>query len=323
MKDLIQRKKFSESNLLIYMDKLSSISLFVKIAEMDSFKEAAIRMGISFSVATRSIAKLENHLGVKLFERTTRHVELTHAGTLYLDRCKNLIDTIDSIESEILDAEHDFEGIIEISFSKNYTGKIITPFVTNFVKNYSHLQLKLSDFEEHTKSDDLTFDLAISTSYKNIKSKGVQLLGNVKPVLVASPEYLAKHRNLIKLDDLNEHRCLFLSSAPTRPSWFFAGSAGLIEYSFRPHLVAHDCDFLLSATLSGVGIACIPKEVADIYLESRQLVPVLPGYALQSLSVFAHVSTNKPTKKITKKLIEYLLDQFEVEKITKKSLQLA
>jgi DNA-binding transcriptional LysR family regulator len=132
---------------------------------------------------------------------------------------------------------------------------------------------------------------------------------------------LAKHKNLIKLDDLNEHRCLYLSTAPTRPSWFFAGSAGVIEYSFRPHLIAQDCDFLLSATLSGVGIACVPKEVANIYLESRQLVPVLPGYALQSLSVFAHVSTNKPTKKITKKLIEYLLEQFEVDKTVKMALQ--
>jgi DNA-binding transcriptional LysR family regulator len=303
------------------MDKLSSIGLFVKIAEMDSFKEAAIRMGISCSVATRSIAKLETNLGVKLFDRTTRHIELTHAGTLYLDRCKNLIDTIDSIESEVLDAEHDFEGIIELSLAKNYTGKIITPFITNFVKNYAHVQLKLSDFEEYTKSDDLTFDLAISTSYKYIKTKGAQFLGSVKPILVASPEYLAKHRNFIKLDDLNEHRCLYLSSAPIRPSWFFAGSAGIIEYSFRPHLIAHDCDFLLSATLSGVGIACVPSEVANIYLEARQLVPVLPGYALQPLSVFAHVSTNKPTKKITKKLIEFLFDQFETEKITNKSLK--
>jgi|GEM_PF-3118199 len=305
------------------MDKLSSIGLFVKIAELDSFKAAAIRMGISCSVATRSIAKLETNLGVKLFERTTRHIELTHAGTLYLDRCKDLIDTIDSIESEVLDAEHDFEGIIEISLAKNYTGKIITPFITNFVKNHAHIQLKLSDFEEHTKSDDLTFDLAIATSYKNSKSKGVQFLGSVKPVLVASPEYLAKHRNLVKINDLNEHRCLYLSSAPTRPSWFFAGSAGIIEYSFRPHLIAHDCDFLLSATLSGVGIACVPKEVANIYLESRQLVPVLSGYALQPLSVFAHVSTNKPTKKITKKLIEFLFDQFEIKKITKESLKIA
>lgn len=305
------------------MDKLSSIGLFVKIAEMDSFKEAAIRMGISCSVATRSIAKLENHLGVKLFERTTRHIELTHAGTLYFDRCKNLMDTIDSIESEVLDAEHDFEGIIEIRLAKNYTGKIITPFITNFVKNYAHLQLKLSDFEEHTKSGDLTFDLAIATSYKNTKSKGVHFLGSVKPVLVATPEYLDKHSNLVKIDDLNDHRCLYLSSAPIRPSWFFTGSAGIIEYSFRPHLIAHDCDFLLSATLSGVGIACIPQEIANIYLESRQLVLAFPGYALQPLSVFAHVSTNKPTKKITKKLIEFLFDQFEIKKITNKSLEIA
>jgi DNA-binding transcriptional LysR family regulator len=78
---------------------------------------------------------------------------------------------------------------------------------------------------------------------------------------------------------------------------------------------------LLSATLSGVGIACIPKEVVNIYLESRQLVPVLPRYTLQSLSVFAHVSTNKPTKKITKKLIDYLLEQFEVDKIVEMALQ--
>jgi DNA-binding transcriptional LysR family regulator len=305
------------------MDKLSSIGLFVKIAEIDSFKGAAIQMGISCTAATRSIAKLEAHLGVKLFERTTRHIELTHAGTLYLDHCKNLINTIDSIELEILGAQHEFEGMIEIGLSKNYTGKIITSFVTDFVKNYSHVQIKLSDFEEHKKLDDVNFDLAISTSYKNIKSKGVQLLGSVKPVLVASPEYLAKHKNLIKLDDLNEHRCLYFSTAPTRPSWFFAGSAGVIEHSFRPHLIAQDCDFLLSATLSGVGIACVPKKVANIYLESRQLVPVLPGCALQPLSVIAQVSQNKPTKKITKKLIEFLFDQFEIEKITNKSLKLA
>ena len=114
------------------MDKLSSISLFVKIAEMDSFKAAAIRMGISCSVATRSIAKLEAHLGVKLFERTTRQIELTHAGILYLDRCKRLIETIDSIESELVDADRGFEGIIEISLAKNHTGKIMLMYNSSY-----------------------------------------------------------------------------------------------------------------------------------------------------------------------------------------------
>ncbi len=100
------------------MDKLSSMGVFVKVAEANSFKNAANQMGISYSVATRSIANLEKHLGVKLLERTTQSVALTSAGSIYLDQCKNLLGMMDSLESDIAQVDSQIEGVIKLGLLK-------------------------------------------------------------------------------------------------------------------------------------------------------------------------------------------------------------
>ena len=292
------------------MDKLSSMGVFVKVAEANSFKNAATQMGISYSVATRSIANLEKHLGVKLLERTTQSVALTSAGSIYLDRCRNLLGLMDSIESDIAQVDSHLEGVIKLGLLRYYSSKIIAPVLTGFVKNHPRIRLEISDFDTYSKIIGIESDLVILTSDDNRRIRGAQLLGTLPMTLVAAPDYFATRGQPKQLEELNTHPCLNLSSHLNRPAWYFIENNTLTEFAINPYLTSHDCDILLAAVLGGLGIACMPQNLAQHHLDNQRLVPVLPHLELNPLSVYMLHSSHKPVTQKTQTLIDYLSRQF-------------
>jgi DNA-binding transcriptional LysR family regulator len=292
------------------MDKLSSMGVFVKVAEANSFKNAANQMGISYSVVTRSIANLEKHLGVKLLERTTQSVALTNAGSIYLDKCRNLLGLMDSIESDIAQVELEIEGVIKIGLLKYYSSKVIAPLLTGFVKNHTRIRLEIVDFDSYSKTIGIESDLVVLTSDDNRRIRGAQLLGNLPMTLVASPDYVTKRGQPKELEELTTHACLNLSSHLNRPAWYFLENNHLTEYAINPYLTSHDCDILLEAVLGGLGIACIPQNLAQPYLDSSRLVQVLTEFKLNPLSIYMLHSAHKSVNKKTQTLIDYLKLKF-------------
>ena len=292
------------------MDKLSSMGVFVKVAEANSFKNAANQMGISYSVVTRSIANLEKHLGVKLLERTTQSVALTNAGSIYLDKCRNLLGLMDSIESDIAQVELEIEGVIKIGLLKYYSSKIIAPLLTGFVKNHTRIRLEIVDFDSYSKTIGIESDLVVLTSDDNRRIRGAQLLGNLPMTLVASPDYVTKRGQPKELEELTTHACLNLSSHLNRPAWYFLENNHLTEYAINPYLTSHDCDILLEAVLGGLGIACIPQNLAQPYQDSSRLVQVLTEFKLNPLSIYMLHSAHKSVNKKTQTLIDYLKLKF-------------
>ncbi len=292
------------------MDKLSSMGVFVKVAEANSFKNAANQMGISYSVVTRSIANLEKHLGVKLLERTTQSVALTNAGSIYLDKCRNLLGLMDSIESDIAQVELEIEGVIKIGLLKYYSSKVIAPLLTGFVKNHTRIRLEIVDFDSYSKTIGIESDLVVLTSDDNRRIRGAQLLGNLPMTLVASPDYVTKRGQPKELEELTTHACLNLSSHLNRPAWYFLENNHLTEYAINPYLTSHDCDILLEAVLGGLGIACIPQNLAQPYLDSSRLVQVLTEFKLNPLSIYMLHSSHKSVNKKTQTLIDYLKLKF-------------
>ena len=292
------------------MDKLSSMGVFVKVAEANSFKNAANQMGISYSVATRSIARLEKHLGVKLLERTTQSVALTGVGSIYLDRCRNLLGLMDSIESDIVQVDSHIEGVIKLGLLKYYSSKIMAPLLTGFVKDHPRIRLDISDFDTYSKTIGIESDLVILTSDENKRIRGAQLLTNLPMALVASPDYIAMRGQPKQLEELSAHACLNLSSHLNRPAWYFIENNTLTEFVINPYLTSHDYNILLEAVLGGLGIACIPQNLAQPHLASERLVPVLPQLALNPLSIYMLHSSHKPVTNKTKTLINYLAQQF-------------
>jgi DNA-binding transcriptional LysR family regulator len=292
------------------MDKLSSMGVFVKVAEANSFKNAANQMGISYSVVTRSIANLEKHLGVKLLERTTQSVALTNAGSIYLDKCRNLLGLMDSIESDIAQVELEIEGVIKIGLLKYYSSKVIAPLLTGFVKNHTRIRLEIVDFDSYSKTIGIESDLVVLTSDDNRRIRGAQLLGNLPMTLVASPDYVTKRGQPKELEELTTHACLNLSSHLNRPAWYFLENNHLTEYAINPYLTSHDCDILLEAVLGGLGIACIPQNLAQPYLDSSRLVQLLTEFKLNPLSIYMLHSAHKSVNKKTQTLIDYLKLKF-------------
>ena len=292
------------------MDKLSSMGVFVKVAEANSFKNAANQMGISYSVVTRSIANLEKHLGVKLLERTTQSVALTNAGSIYLDKCRNLLGLMDSIESDIAQVELEIEGVIKIGLLKYYSSKVIAPLLTGFVKNHTRIRLEIVDFDSYSKTIGIESDLVVLTSDDNRRIRGAQLLGNLPMTLVASPDYVTKRGQPKELEELTTHACLNLSSHLNRPAWYFLENNHLTEYAINSYLTSHDCDILLEAVLGGLGIACIPQNLAQPYLDSSRLVQVLTEFKLNPLSIYMLHSAHKSVNKKTQTLIDYLKLKF-------------
>jgi len=166
------------------------------------------------------------------------------------------------------------------------------------------------DFDSYSKTIGIESDLVVLTSDDNRRIRGAQLLGNLPMTLVASPDYITKRGQPKELEELSTHACLNLSSHLNRPAWYFLENNHLTEYAINPYLTSHDCDILLEAVLGGLGIACIPQNLAQPYLDSSRLVQVLTEFKLNPLSIYMLHSAHKSVNKKTQTLIDYLKLKF-------------
>lgn len=123
------------------MNRLDAMNLFVRVADLGSFAAVANQLGVARSVVTRQIAALEEHLGVKLMVRTTRRLTLTSAGASYLDKCRTILDLVESAEADVMEARLTPRGNLRISLPLSYGLKRIAPLLPAFLKTYPEISL--------------------------------------------------------------------------------------------------------------------------------------------------------------------------------------
>lgn len=266
--------------------QLGSIEQFCKAAELGSFTAAAEFLGLTPATVSRSISRLENRLGVRLFSRTTRNVRLTSEGELYRQECQQALEQIAEAERTITGNQQVPSGLLRISVGTLYANYRLLPLLPRFAETYPQIDLELSISNHLVDFVEEGFDLAIRLGIPEDSRLVAHPLEDAPVGIFATPGYLARKGVPETLDDLAGHDCIqfILPSSGRAMSWIFRDEQGNdIDYSFRSRLrVLDDALGCVSWASAGGGLFQIYHFIAAAAVARGELVEVLKPYGGRS-----------------------------------------
>jgi DNA-binding transcriptional LysR family regulator len=259
---------------------LNDIALFVHVARWGSFAEAARRLGTPPNTLSRRIQQLENRLGMRLMQRSTRKLTLTSAGQAFLERCAPSVDGLVEAGQELMTGGREPSGLVRVAATADFFDFFPMEWVGEFLA--AHPRVRLDFVLSDAKADLIAerIDIAIRGGpLEDSAYIGRQVLGAGLHGLVASPAYLAARGTPGSLQDLADHDCIAFAHPSGRATWRLTGPDGVEEeVQVAGRFSGNTAQALRKATLAGLGIGLLPPTMTRLDLQAGRLVPVLPQY---------------------------------------------
>jgi DNA-binding transcriptional LysR family regulator len=209
------------------MDRLDAMRTFVRVAELGSFSALAHQLGVARSVVTRQVAALEARLGTRLMVRSTRKLSLTSAGTAYLEKCRVILNLVEAAETDVAEARATVRGSIRIGLPLSFGLKRLAPLLLEFAQRHPAVNLDMDYTDRRVDLVAEGFDLSIRITARLAQGDVVRRLGTCRLLVVASPDYLARHGRPLRPADLASHECLAYSADASRGAWTFTADGRL------------------------------------------------------------------------------------------------
>lgn len=263
-------------------DKLSGISVFVTVVEAGSFALAASRLHLSRSAVGKTIARLEQRLGVRLFHRTTRSLSLTDDGALFYERSLRALEEIRTAESLLESGKQQVSGRLRVSMPVLIGRLYIAPVLTELAREHPGLELDLSFSDRVVNLVEEGFDLAVRNgALPDTAGLVARRLGDNRMTLCASPDYLARCGTPGSVEDLAHHDAIGYRYAQAIRSWLIPQADGTTrEVMLKPRLLMDDLQAVADAAVASFGIAWLPCWlIREELLEGRllQVLGTVPG----------------------------------------------
>lgn len=260
------------------MDSLSSLSVFVQVAETRSFTAAGRVLGVSSSAVGKSIARMEERLGVRLFHRSTRSITLTSEGALFLERSRRILAEVEAAEQELTQAGAIPRGKLRISVPQ--VRGLLMPVLSDFMRAYPAIELDVDFSDRMVDVIEEGFDAVIRTGKPEDSRLMARHLGYYQLVLVGTPGYFDQHGTPQQPRDLSRHACLRHKFCATGKleNWPLRQVPGIAEPTLRAPLVSTTIESLNHVVLEGLGIACLPDYMVNQAVEQGRLQRVLDDY---------------------------------------------
>jgi DNA-binding transcriptional LysR family regulator len=250
------------------------MAIFQRVAERGTFAGAAEDVGLSQSAVAKLITRLEQRLGVRLINRTTRHLALTAEGEIYLDRVREILGAIDAAESEITSARASPRGHLRVHTFPVVAAHELAPALPDFLARHPHITL---DFMVTNRVVDLVGEnVDVSLRMGPLEDSGLvsRKIVDVTRIVCASPSYLAKHGRPVEPSDLVRHACLTLSRNPGSASWPFRVNGKLTRIDVKGPVSADSAD-MLQLAIGGAGILRRSEHVVARSIHEGLLQPLL------------------------------------------------
>ena len=295
------------------MTNLNELQLFVHIAETGGFTAAATRLGIPKSTVSRGLTRLEERLGIRLMERTTRRVLLTEAGEVYLRHCRQAMAVVDEGEMAISSMRGTPRGRLRVGAPMLFSRLFLTPIIPEFLERYPELQLHLLLGENEGNLLGLNLDLQIQTGRIEDSELLVRPLGSVRYGMYAGPRYVAEHGMPESPDDLPRHECITFKESGPYATWHLCSAGRVAEIRPLPRFSAVDSAILHQLALADVGIAIIPCVLAEPDIASGRLLRLLPDWVPESVDVSAVYPCPLNLAPNARAFLQYLVEQLVLD----------
>lgn len=260
------------------MDRLTSLTAFVRVVDSGGFSAAGRRLNMSTTMVSNHVQALEERLGVRLLNRTTRKVSLTEAGKAYYDRCTQILADLEQADDIAGALQSTPRGTLRV-YTATHIVPFLSPVVAEFLKSYPDVKVDLTMGERSIDLIDEGYDVAVRLTPPPDSTLIVRSLATWRHVLCCSQDYLEKHPRPQQLSDLSEHNCVRHVLYPFEDEWHFVdrkGAAAAVQVS--GNLITNSGETLRMAALQGIGICFAPGFLVHDDLETGRLVRLLPEY---------------------------------------------
>ncbi|WP_313731729.1 LysR family transcriptional regulator [Pseudomonas sp.] len=292
-----------------HVDMLPCMAAFAVVVEAGSFVDASARLGVTASAVSKQVSKLENALSIRLLERSTRQLKVNAEGAQIYSHCKELLESsanIFRLKERFLESP---QGLIRIAVPRSLYGTC-HQLIPEFLKRYPDVNVQLI-------SDEGTLDYIAESIDIGIRITDTPPLGLVARklfpgdfVVCAAGSYIEKYGRPVHPSDLAEHSCIPFSDFSESGTWEFLSAQDACDVSISGRYVSDSAEAVLNATLSGLGISCLPARLAGEAIAVNDLVEVLPEWkyvgALQGMAWILHLPGRHVSQKV-KVMVDYLV----------------
>ncbi len=295
------------------MDRLASMRVFQKVIDEGGFAAAGRALDISPAVVTRLVADLEDHLGTRLLQRTTRRVSLTDAGESYLERVRVILQDLDEAHALVSSQTSELAGVLRLLAPPVLAMHVLAPLVSEFRQAYPKIVLDI-DVESHREPPVENYDITLMGAQASFDANVIarKVLSSVT-VLLASPDYLRRRGTPARPEDLSQHDCLrFKAPSGRQRGWRLLheqDTTRFVDIEVQPVLWANHTDTLMHAARDGAGITATTIELAAPLIQTGQLVRVLSPWITDRLAMYAALPSRKFMPRRTEVFLDFLIER--------------
>ena len=261
--------------------------VFARVVEQDGFSAAARALGLPKSNVSRRVTRLEDQLGARLLERTTRKLRLTEIGRIYYEHCRRIAEEVSHAEISVDQLLEAPRGLLRLNASVTTGQQLISPLIAEFMELYPDVQIELFLSNRLIDVVEEGFDIVIRIGNLEDSSLIAKPLGESRFSFFASPSYLSARGEPSDPDDLADHDWLVMSEGHPPAKWLLVGGEEQRTVAAAPRAIVNDFTSLRRIALDGGGIAVMPSYMSDVLERQNRLVRILPGWSLPPVQFHA------------------------------------
>jgi DNA-binding transcriptional LysR family regulator len=295
------------------MTNLNELHYFLHVADSGGFTAAAQLLGVPKSTVSRGIARLEERLGMRLLERTTRRMALTEAGEVYLEYCRQALEKVQLAESVVGAMRGTPRGRLRVGAPIPFSRSCLAPLMPEFLERYPDVHLHLLLGEDESNLLESNLDLQIQTGPVDDSEMFVRYLGRVQYGIYASRSYVDSKGLPDSPDELVAHECITFKESGPNATWALRRGSTQMDIRPQPRFSSVDSAILLQLALAGVGVTIIPCWLVAPYICKGELVRLLPDWVPEPVDISAVYPSPLNLAPNARAFLEFLVERLSFD----------
>ncbi len=287
------------------------MTAFVRTVETGGFSAAARQLGLTPSALSKLVTRLEDRLGARLLQRTTRRLQLTAEGEAFYARALPILKAMDEAEAEVTEAGTSPRGLLRLHCGSTFGMHQLAPAIPRFQARHPAVSLDLTISDERLDMMQEGVDLAIRIGPLDESTLVARRICNLERVICAAPAYLERHGTPRTPDDLQRHNCLWITSLPALRRWPFDTDEGIRVVHVDGNVVTNNAETVLQLAVAGVGVTRLSDVVVAEAIRAGTLVPILADWHhVEPVPLFATYPSGRNLSPKVRAMVDFLVEEF-------------
>lgn len=292
------------------MDRLDDMAIFVRVVDCKSFTQAAERLGLSKSVVSRRLTELENRLGARLLNRTTRRLSLTEVGQAFYDRAVRILADVDEAEGAVGDHLASPRGKLRINAPVSFGTLHLAPAIAGLLERFPQMEVEMDLNDRYVDLVDEGFDVAVRIGRLRDSSLIARRLAPNRRAVIGGPGYFARRGRPAAPEDLLGHNCLIYTNTPVADQWTFRVGEEIRSLKVSGCLRANNGEVLMDAVRQGIGLAIMPTFLCGPDIAAGRVETALDDCTISESAVYAVYPHGRHLSPKVRVFVDFLADRF-------------